>query len=324
MIKNAAALALLASLLACESRRIEPERRLQGVVELEESQLAFEVGGRLASVDVHRGDLLEADASIATLDDDLARTERAARRAEADAAQAQLRLLEDGARPEQIGALAARIRAARASEAILRSNLERERVLAANGVSPKALVDDLDQQLAGARASRQSLQQELAGLQKGAREPELDGASARAEALDHAIELSDERLLRHTLSSPRAGVVLDVHAESGEVVGAGTPIVTLGDPARTYVDVFVRVGELGDIALKKPATLQVDGSDKVYSAHVDWIARTTEFTPRFLFSDRERPNLVLRVRLLIDDPDDGLHAGVPAFATIEGWRRAAP
>ena len=42
----------------------------------------------------------------------------------------------------------------------------------------------------------------------------------------------------------------------------------------------------------------------------------TEFTPKFLFSPRERPNLVVRVRVRVDDPERRLHAGVPAFARI--------
>jgi len=41
-----------------------------------------------------------------------------------------------------------------------------------------------------------------------------------------------------------------------------------------------------------------------------------EFTPRFLFSEKERPNLVVRVRIALEDPAEKLHAGVPAFAVF--------
>ena len=54
---------------------------------------------------------------------------------------------------------------------------------------------------------------------------------------------------------------------------------------------------------------------------MEHIASQTEFTPRFLFSPRERPNLVVRVRVRIEDPEERLHAGVPAFVTIEGAGR---
>ena len=47
------------------------------------------------------------------------------------------------------------------------------------------------------------------------------------------------------------------------------------------------------------------------------VGRKTEFTPRFIFSERERPNLVVRIRVRIEDPEERLHAGVPAFVTFE-------
>ena len=53
------------------------------------------------------------------------------------------------------------------------------------------------------------------------------------------------------------------------------------------------------------------------------IGRRTEFTPKFLFSDRERPNLVLRVRIRVHDPERRLRAGLPAFVTIEDDNAAA-
>jgi hypothetical protein len=61
--------------------------------------------------------------------------------------------------------------------------------------------------------------------------------------------------------------------------------------------------------------VRVDTGEMLPGA-VEWISPRTEFTPRFLFSDRERPNLVVRVRVRIDDPERRLHAGVPAFAEI--------
>jgi hypothetical protein len=37
-----------------------------------------------------------------------------------------------------------------------------------------------------------------------------------------------------------------------------------------------------------------------------------------LFSERERPNLVVRVRVRVEDHDERLHAGVPAFVMFQG------
>jgi hypothetical protein len=66
-----------------------------------------------------------------------------------------------------------------------------------------------------------------------------------------------------------------------------------------------------------PASARVDASPEPFRAVVEYVSPETEFTPKFLFSDRERPNLVIRVRVRIDDPGHRLHSGVPAFVKID-------
>ena len=136
------------------------------------------------------------------------------------------------------------------------------------------------------------------------------------------VTLEDERLARALLRAPIDGRVLDRHVEPGEVVGAGAPVVTLADPRRPYADVFVPQGELAGIRVGARAELQVDAERTRFAGKVEHISRRTEFTPRYLFSERERPNLVVRVRVRIDDSGERLHAGVPAFVTIR--REGAP
>jgi hypothetical protein len=65
-----------------------------------------------------------------------------------------------------------------------------------------------------------------------------------------------------------------------------------------------------------PLRVVVDASAQSFPGRVEDIGRRTEFTPRYLFSERERSQLVVRVRVRIDDPEQALHAGVPAFVTM--------
>ena len=69
------------------------------------------------------------------------------------------------------------------------------------------------------------------------------------------------------------------------------------------------------LALIAAATPEVKAAP--VSGEIEYISPKTEFTPRFLFSDRERPNLVIRVRVRIKDPERALHAGVPAFVRFD-------
>lgn len=304
------------AVVACAEERTPYPGSFQGVVELDERTLAFEVSGRLDSVRVHRGDPVQAGQVIATLDASLERMTRESRESEAQAAESQVALLKAGTRPEELSSMAAQVRAAQASESQIEKSLARERNLAARGVTPQAVVDDLESQLARAQAQRQSLEHQLRAMQQGARREEIASAASRAESLATAADLEKVRLDRFELKAGTDGVILDVHAEEAEVVGPGTPVATLGDVAHPYCDVFVPQGQIGGISVGLPATLHVDSAAKPFTGKVEYIARTTEFTPRFLFSNQERPNLVIRVRVRVDDPKRELHAGVPAFVDL--------
>lgn len=303
--------------VSCGSATAAPEDAYQGVIELDERVLGFEVGGRVERVDVKRGDAVAGAAPLAALDSSLEKTAREARAAEVDAAKAQVALLKAGARPEEIRALEARVRAVKTTEALLTKNLARERELEKRGVSSHAMVDELETKLHTTTADREGLEQQLKGLKRGARSQEIAGASSRAEAADKTLSVQTERVGRHVLKAPRDGVVLDVHVESGEVVAPGAPVVTVGDTTHPFADVFVPIGKVDGIRVGTRGSVRVDSTAAAFPATVEHVSRTTEFTPRYLFSERERPNLVIRVRLRIEDPEQRLHAGVPAFAKLE-------
>lgn len=328
MIKNrrgvrggvGAVLLLLFGQLACQPAR-GGEDPFQGTVEYEDRELAFEIAGTLTTLNVTRGQRVEAGTRLAALDDRLTTLARAARASELASAEAQLALLRSGSRSEDIRAMAARVRAATATEELLEKNLSRETALLRHGATTRALVDDLEGQLRRASAERQSIEQNLRALQRGARSEEIAGAQARVDAATAALKLEEARLERHLLNAPATGSVLDVHVESGEMVSAGVPIVTIADTTRPYAEVFVPIEQLGSVQVGKPARLRVDSESSWFEAVIEHVASETEFTPRYLFSERERPNLVVRVRVRIRDPEHRLHAGVPAFVSFEREHR---
>jgi len=100
------------------------------------------------------------------------------------------------------------------------------------------------------------------------------------------------------------------------VAAPGTPAVTMADVEHPYADVFVPQGQLGAMQTGGRAEARVDAVSDVFSAYVEYISPEAEFTPKFLFSDRERPNLVIRARVRIQDPTHRLHSGVPVFVVL--------
>jgi HlyD family secretion protein len=318
------ALALLAVLgqavvaTGCGTAHGAAPTSLQGVVELEETPVGFELAGRLTQLLVEEGDVVAAGALLARIDDGLEQTSRNVRLSEAEVARQQAGAVKAGARGEEIKALASRVDAAKATEALLQKQALRERSLLEKGVIAAAAVDDIEAQLARASAEREALEHNLKLLRQGARREDVSVADARAQAATAAVELNDARLARHELRAPIAGTVLDVHFEQGEVVGAASAVVTVADTQHPYVDVFVPQAEISAVSLKQSARIKVDSLPGELSGQVEHIARRTEFTPRYLFSERERSTLVVRVRVRVDDAKEQLRAGVPAFVRLGG------
>lgn len=287
----------------------------QGIVEHEERLLAFEVPGRVSSVAVVRGAILTPQTEVAVLDDSLERANRAGRVAEIHIAEAQLRMLQHGSRPAEKRRAQAEAAAAAAAEALLQQNLDRARQLARSGAAAPATVDDLQAQLNAASAKRSALEEQARLVVTGSRSEEIEAGEARLEGAKASLAVIDQRLTRYRLRSEIEGSVIDVLIKPGEVVAPGTPVVSVADLQHPYVDVFVPQAQIASVQIGDKVRVRVDGVSNALPGHIEHLATRTEFTPRFLFSDRERPNLVIRVRVRIDDPKHQLRAGVPAFVT---------
>ncbi len=302
-----------------------PRDELQGVVEIHQRVLGFQLPGRLATLEVRRGQIVRAGQILARLDDTLERPQRNGQAAQVAAAQAQLDLVQAGARGQEIRAAEAEVRAAQAAETTTRDTAQRARTLRAAGASTPQQLDDAEGALSRATAEREATEQRLAVTRAGARSQEIRGAQARLEAARAALALADARLGDHVLRAPMDGAILDTHAEPGEILGAGGAVATLGAIDRPYVDLFVPEGDVGGARVGQHAEVHVDSlPGRVFTGAVEDVGQRTEFTPRYLFSPKERPNLVVRVRVDLEDPEHQLHAGLPAMGRLLASNAGAP
>ncbi len=315
-MKKNAWLALAWVFVGCREARGAGPAGEQGVVEFDERTVAFEVPGRVRALSVVRGQPVTDGVVVASLDDSLARPVREARAADLEAARARWSLARAGARGSDLRSLEAQIAGARATESTAARELSRARELAASGSAPTAQVDTLSGQYDRAHAERVAAEERLHTLRSGARPQEIDAAHAQVEAATQALAAEDQRLSRYTLRAQGDGVVVDVLVDPGEVVAAGAPVATVADVRHPFVDVFVPQGRLDGVRVGLAATVRVDATRATFRGAVEDVGREVEFTPRFLFSEQERPNLVVRVRVRVDDPQARLHAGVPAFVTL--------
>jgi HlyD family secretion protein len=131
-----------------------------------------------------------------------------------------------------------------------------------------------------------------------------------------ALAEENERLARYVLHAQAKGSILDVTLKPGEMAAPGTPAVTMADVEHPYADVFVPEGQLGAVQVGASCEVHVDAVGDTFHGVVEYVSPDAEFAPKFLFSDRERLNLVIRVRVRIEDPGHRLHSGVPVFVQV--------
>lgn len=328
LIRTLLLVAAVAPLIACRADTDVEARRATGYVEATDVRVAARVPGRVVEVAVIEGERVEAGApvaSLATTELDLALRRATAERAQAEA---QLRLLQRGARPEDIAQAEAQLSAARAEQ----QAVETERNSAA---LDEARFVQLVERRAGAEKQRDdatarrrlaearvaaaadraaAAEAALARLRAGARREEIDVARARLAAVDVQIATLEHDRRETALVAPVAGVVTARLVEPGELVPAGAPVATIVDLDRAWVNAYVEEPMVPSLRIGQDVRIETDGGEAI-QGHVAFVAPRAEFTPRNVQTADERSRLVYRVRVNVDNRDGLLKPGMPVEVT---------
>ena len=119
------------------------------------------------------------------------------------------------------------------------------------------------------------------------------------------------------LQAPRAGTVTRTHAEPGETLAAGRPVLTLTDLARPWVRVYIPEHEIGRVRLGAPATITVDSHPgESIDGRVRYVAPQAEFTPKNVQTKEQRVKLVFAVDVEAANARGILKPGMPADVRI--------
>jgi HlyD family secretion protein len=227
--------------------------------------------------------------------------------------------LEAGSRREEV-AQAAAARAA-AAERLKDAARDRDRAstLLAEGAVSQEAYDKAAMAYSVAEREDERLAEALRLLQIGPR-PERIAAQraqlAQAVAAENAIAADIDNL---TLRSAFDGVVSVRHAEPGEVVVPGAPVLTVLDLEDRWVKIYVREDKIGAVHHGQKAEITADTfPGKVYAGEVTFIASQAEFTPKTVQTSDERVKLVYALKVRITgDPGQELKPGVPADVALD-------
>lgn len=156
-----------------------------------------------------------------------------------------------------------------------------------------------------------------------------DIAAATADAERAHAQLDEARANRSDLQviAPFSGTVVTRTAEPGEVVTAGTPIVTLLNLGEVYLRAFVPEGEIGRVRVGQQARVYLDSAPKTpIDAVVIRIDPKASFTPENTYFRDDRVKQVVGVKLQLRGEVGYGKPGMPADGEIlvegSGWPAA--
>ena len=318
------------------------ELQLIGTVDANEVIVSSRIPGRIQALTVDEGDSVQAGELIATIQsDDL----RAARNAAAAAANSQHFLLQEADATErqinrstasqvvnaeaQVRAAQATLAQAKAQYAHQEADTSRTVVLAREGIVSLQSRDESVTSLNAARAAVDTARENVSAAEAALKVAKANTIQAQAEAQAADAARSQVRNAQALLNqaqvqldyarivAPVTGKVNVRAARPGEVVAAGTPIVTIMDLSQTWVYAplpetdadSVQIGDVLRVVMPSGAT-----------THGRVIAKSAEadFATQRDVSRRKRDIKTVQLKLLIDNPGMRYVPGMLAEVYIPG------
>jgi HlyD family secretion protein len=279
-----------------------------------------------------------------TLESDIA-----LRKAEQRAAQAQLDQLLAGSRPQEIQQSRSAVADAKAQHDQAQADWDRAQELFKNDDISKQQYDQYRMRLDTTAAAMRQAEERAALVLEGPRKEDIEAARAQVARAEAAVRVSEANRLelkrreedlvsrRADISRARAqvaitdtqindtvvttpvdGVVLVKSAEVGEVLAAGTTVVTIGDIEHPWLRAYINETDLGRVKLGQAANLTTDSfPGKTYPGRISFIASEAEFTPKQIQTREERVKLVYRIKIDVDNSSHELKSNMPVDAEIQ-------
>lgn len=257
-----------------------------------------------AKVDAN-GRVRQAEAELAAAEAEVARQEASYQLAVFDR-DAYTRLAKTGAASER----QARQAAATADQQCAAVATAKRRVEAARGAltAAKANLEN-----PGIREAQMTMVRRQIGQQH----TEVAGNEASIEQARAQLREAQANRQDLIVMAPFDGAIATRAAEPGEVVTAGTPIVTLVDLGKVYLRGFVPEGQIGRVKVGQAARVYLDSSpNQPVDAWVSRVDPQATFTPENTYFRDERVKQVVGVKLRLKSATGFAKPGMPADGEI--------
>ena len=275
---------------------------IQGEAEATEYRISGKVPGRIEEFRGEEGQQVRKGDTLVIIDSPEIRSKMAEANAAKAAATAQKEKAMHGARQEQITGAYELWQKALVGEDVMRKSFERIQSLHEQKVVSDQKYDEVEAQYRAAVATAKAAKSQYDMAVKGARQEDKDAAVALVERANAAVELVNAYQDEIRLTSPADGIIAARYPKVGELVGQGSPIMTIQDLSDMWFTFNIREDRLHSMQQGDQITLRIPALDNreiratvyyiaVRESYATWRATREigEFDTR-TFEVRARPN----------------------------------
>jgi HlyD family secretion protein len=256
-----AAVVVIVAVIGFFAFGLDPEV-IQGQVEVSEYRVSSKVPGRILEIRVKEGDFVKVGDTLAILDAPEVRAKMEQARSAQDAAAALSLKAQNGAREEQIRGAYNLLQQAKAGREIAEKSYGRIQRLYDEGVVSAQKRDEVYAQYKAMEAQERAAQSQYDMAVNGARNEDKMAAAAQVGRAMGAVQEVKSYIGETVQIAQMEGEVMDIFPKQGELVGTGSPIMTIAVMKDLWGTFNVREDQLGDLAVGNTFTAFVPAFNK--------------------------------------------------------------
>lgn len=214
------------AVIGAMSIKQEPET-IQGQVEVSEYRVSSKVPGRILEIRVKEGDYVNVGDTLVILDAPEVRAKMTQAQSAENAAAAMDEMANNGARQEQVRGAFAVLQQAKAGLEIAQKSYNRVQRLYDEGVMTAQKRDEAFANYKALEAQVKAAQSQYDMARNGARSEEKKAAAAQVNRAKGAVAEVNSYIHETMQIAQMAGEVSDVYPKVGELVGTGSPIMSV-------------------------------------------------------------------------------------------------
>ena len=217
---------------------------IQGQMDVTEYRVSSKVPGRILKICKHEGDIVHVGDTLAILDAPEVRAKSAQANAVEEAASAMSQMAQTGARQEQIQGAYELWQQAKAALEIREKSYQRVQHLFEEGVLSEQKRDEAYAQFNAAKAQAKAAESQYNMAVNGARREEKMAAAAKVQQAKGAVAEVRSYIGETVQIAQMEGEVTDVYPQVGELVGTGSPIMSVAIMSDMWGSFNVREDQL--------------------------------------------------------------------------------